>query len=216
MWPRAVESTKVNHNERASSYFCNSDRNDRSAPNALTSRFRPRRGRDQRTHNPSGSLCLSAWYTLLTRGQPFGRCRTLRSSCDGGFLGQSLPLAPLRRGPRRTPRSTLAPETWPARPVPRVRARPRRRPSRIPRRLSVTPGVHITLFAPRSRSRRGPRPADPAARRRPSARSLCRADPLVLGRPALKRSAARCCGFCSTRCSYSPRLPLRVPRHGLR
>ena len=43
------------------------------------------------------------------------------------------------------PRSTLAPETWPARPVPRVRARPRRRPSRIHRRLSVTPGVQITL-----------------------------------------------------------------------
>ena len=156
-------------------------------------------------------------YSWTTTGQ-VGSVRYLRGRSlveRSVRRGQSLPRAPLRRGPRRTPRSTLAPETWPARPVPRVRARPRRRPSRIPRRLSVTP-VHITLFAPRSRSRRGPRPADPAARRRSSARSLCRADPLVLGRTALKRSAARCCGFCSTRCSYSPRLPLRVPRHGLR
>ena len=124
------------------------------------------------------------------RGDTLGQQRVVRYLQGRALVersvrrGQSLPRAPLRRGPRRTPRSTLAPETWPARPVPRVRARPRRRPSRIPRRLSVTPGVHITLSAPRLRSRRGPRPADRAARRRPSARSPRRADSLVVDRSA--------------------------------
>lgn len=59
----------------------------------------------------------------------------------------------------RATRCRSAPEAWPVRPIPCVRARPRRRPSRIPRQMSVTPRTQFPA-PPRSRSPKGPRPAD--------------------------------------------------------